>query len=138
MTVVLCCAGCACFVQDIRALDNISFADWFKSHGGNEHSLKRMWDPIGELLGAAGGVSRADSSHGWCVSAGRSSRRSMGPQRSWSCGLESCSRGNTTEAAAAVPAACTLALVVHEWGSTAQAQHWSVSKHSLNRLLATV
>lgn len=34
--------------QDIRALDDISFADWFKSHGGSEASIKRMWDPIGE------------------------------------------------------------------------------------------
>jgi uncharacterized protein with NAD-binding domain and iron-sulfur cluster len=35
-------------LQDIRDLDNVSFADWWKSHGGNEHSLQRMWDPIGE------------------------------------------------------------------------------------------
>ena len=35
-------------MQSVRALDNISFADWFKSHGGTEQSLKRMWDPIGE------------------------------------------------------------------------------------------
>jgi uncharacterized protein with NAD-binding domain and iron-sulfur cluster len=43
-------------LQDIRALDNISFADWFKSHGGNEHSLKRMWDPIGEPGTGGSGV----------------------------------------------------------------------------------
>jgi hypothetical protein len=35
-------------LQDIRDLDDVSFADWWKSHGGNEHSLQRMWDPIGE------------------------------------------------------------------------------------------
>ena len=35
-------------MRDVRALDGISFADWFKSHGGTEQSLKRMWDPIGE------------------------------------------------------------------------------------------
>jgi hypothetical protein len=35
-------------MQDVRALDGVSFADWFKSHGGTEQSLKRMWDPIGE------------------------------------------------------------------------------------------
>ncbi len=35
----------------IRALDRISFADWFRSHGGNNHSLRRMWDPIALALG---------------------------------------------------------------------------------------
>jgi zeta-carotene desaturase len=35
-------------LQDIRALDNISFTDWFISHGGSMQSIKRMWDPIGE------------------------------------------------------------------------------------------
>ncbi len=35
-------------IQDIRNLDNISFTDWFKSHGGSTQSIKRMWDPIGE------------------------------------------------------------------------------------------
>lgn len=35
----------------IRALDRISFADWFRSHGGSEGSLKRMWNPIAYALG---------------------------------------------------------------------------------------
>jgi zeta-carotene desaturase len=35
----------------IRALDRMSFADWFRSHGGNNHSLRRMWDPIALALG---------------------------------------------------------------------------------------
>lgn len=35
----------------IRALDDVSFADWFRSHGGSQHSLKRMWDPIALALG---------------------------------------------------------------------------------------
>lgn len=35
-------------MQDIRALDHLSFTDWFISKGGNLHSIKRMWDPIGE------------------------------------------------------------------------------------------
>jgi zeta-carotene desaturase len=35
----------------IRALDEISFADWFRKHGGNNHSLRRMWDPIALALG---------------------------------------------------------------------------------------
>ena len=35
-------------MRDIRALDNISFTDWFKSHGGSQASIDRMWDPIGE------------------------------------------------------------------------------------------
>lgn len=35
----------------IRALDKISFADWFRSHGGSQNSLKKMWDPIALALG---------------------------------------------------------------------------------------
>jgi len=35
----------------IRALDDISFADWFRRHGGSQNSLKRMWDPIALALG---------------------------------------------------------------------------------------
>ncbi|HEY9643290.1 MAG TPA: 9,9'-di-cis-zeta-carotene desaturase [Coleofasciculaceae cyanobacterium] len=35
----------------IRALDPISFADWFRRHGGSQNSLKRMWDPIALALG---------------------------------------------------------------------------------------
>jgi zeta-carotene desaturase len=35
-------------MRDVRALDSISFTDWFKSHGGSQASIDRMWDPIGE------------------------------------------------------------------------------------------
>jgi zeta-carotene desaturase len=35
----------------IRNLDGISFADWFRSHGGSQNSLKKMWDPISLALG---------------------------------------------------------------------------------------
>lgn len=35
----------------IRALDGVSFADWFRSHGGSQNSLKKMWDPIALALG---------------------------------------------------------------------------------------
>jgi zeta-carotene desaturase len=38
-------------MREIRALDRISFADWFRSHGGNDGSLKKMWDPIAYALG---------------------------------------------------------------------------------------
>ena len=38
-------------MRDVRALDNISFADWFKSHGGSQASIDRMWDPIAYALG---------------------------------------------------------------------------------------
>lgn len=38
-------------MRDVRALDNISFADWFKSHGGSQQSIDRMWDPIAYALG---------------------------------------------------------------------------------------
>ena len=35
----------------IRELDSISFADWFRSHGGSDGSIKRMWNPIAYALG---------------------------------------------------------------------------------------
>ncbi len=38
-------------MKNIRDLDSISFADWFRSHGGNNSSLKRMWNPIAYALG---------------------------------------------------------------------------------------
>ena len=38
-------------MRNIRDLDSISFADWFRSHGGNNGSLKRMWNPIAYALG---------------------------------------------------------------------------------------
>lgn len=34
-------------MQSVRQLDGISFADWFRSHGGSQGSIDRMWDPIG-------------------------------------------------------------------------------------------
>ncbi|ACA98536.1 MULTISPECIES: 9,9'-di-cis-zeta-carotene desaturase [Cyanophyceae] len=38
-------------MKTIRDLDKISFADWFRSHGGNDGSLKKMWNPIAYALG---------------------------------------------------------------------------------------
>ncbi len=38
-------------MNTIRELDAISFADWFRSHGGNNGSLRKMWDPIAYALG---------------------------------------------------------------------------------------
>lgn len=38
-------------MKTIRDLDSISFADWFRQHGGNNGSLKRMWNPIAYALG---------------------------------------------------------------------------------------
>ncbi len=38
-------------MKTIRELDKISFADWFRRHGGNDGSLKRMWNPIAYALG---------------------------------------------------------------------------------------
>lgn len=38
-------------MRDVRALDSISFADWFRSHGGSQASIDRMWDPIAYALG---------------------------------------------------------------------------------------
>jgi len=33
-------------METIRGLDRISFADWFRHHGGSNGSLKRLWNPI--------------------------------------------------------------------------------------------
>ena len=38
-------------MKTIRKLDKISFADWFRSHGGSDGSIKRMWNPIAYALG---------------------------------------------------------------------------------------
>jgi len=38
-------------MQTIRDLDRVSFADWFRSHGGGNGSIKRMWNPIAYALG---------------------------------------------------------------------------------------
>ena len=38
-------------MKNIRDLDKISFADWFRAHGGNNGSIKRMWNPIAYALG---------------------------------------------------------------------------------------
>ncbi|MBF2088916.1 MAG: 9,9'-di-cis-zeta-carotene desaturase [Synechococcales cyanobacterium K44_A2020_017] len=38
-------------MRSIRDLDGISFADWFRQHGGSNGSLKRMWNPIAYALG---------------------------------------------------------------------------------------
>ena len=38
-------------MADIRALDGVSFASWFRSHGGSQASIDRMWDPIAYALG---------------------------------------------------------------------------------------
>ncbi|MGF1604417.1 MAG: 9,9'-di-cis-zeta-carotene desaturase [Thermosynechococcaceae cyanobacterium] len=38
-------------MRNIRDLDRISFADWFRSHGGSNGSIKRMWNPIAYALG---------------------------------------------------------------------------------------
>lgn len=35
----------------IRALDRISFQQWFLSHGGSLRSIERMWNPIAYALG---------------------------------------------------------------------------------------
>jgi zeta-carotene desaturase len=38
-------------MRTIRALDHLSFADWFRRHGGSTGSLKRLWNPIAYALG---------------------------------------------------------------------------------------
>ncbi|MFQ3679984.1 MAG: 9,9'-di-cis-zeta-carotene desaturase [Pseudanabaenaceae cyanobacterium] len=38
-------------MADIRALDGVSFATWFRRHGGSEGSLAKLWNPIAYALG---------------------------------------------------------------------------------------
>ncbi len=38
-------------MKTIRNLDKVSFSDWFKSHGGSQGSIERMWNPIAYALG---------------------------------------------------------------------------------------
>jgi len=38
-------------MDDVRALDNKSFSDWFIGQGGSRGSIERMWDPIAYALG---------------------------------------------------------------------------------------
>jgi len=38
-------------MKTIRNLDKVSFADWFRSHGGSNGSIKRLWNPIAYALG---------------------------------------------------------------------------------------
>ncbi len=38
-------------MKTIRALDRISFQQWFVGHGGSEQSIQRMWNPIAYALG---------------------------------------------------------------------------------------
>eukprot|EP00667_Euglena_gracilis_P003865 EG_transcript_3877 len=38
-------------MRDIRNLDNISFYDWWIQGGGDDESIKRMWDPVAYALG---------------------------------------------------------------------------------------
>ena len=38
-------------MKTIRKLDKVSFADWFRSHGGSNGSIKRLWNPIAYALG---------------------------------------------------------------------------------------
>jgi zeta-carotene desaturase len=35
----------------IRELDHLSFQEWFFAHGGNRHSIERLWNPIAYALG---------------------------------------------------------------------------------------
>ncbi len=38
-------------MKTIRALDAISFQEWFLNHGGSLNSIQRMWNPIAYALG---------------------------------------------------------------------------------------
>ncbi len=38
-------------MKTIRDLDKVSFGDWFRSQGGSDGSIKRMWNPIAYALG---------------------------------------------------------------------------------------
>ena len=37
--------------EDVRALDSITFSEWFEGKGGSRGSIDRLWDPIAYALG---------------------------------------------------------------------------------------
>lgn len=39
------------FQEDVRALDKITFSEWFEGKGGSRGSISRMWDPVAYALG---------------------------------------------------------------------------------------
>jgi hypothetical protein len=39
-------------MRDVRALDSVSFTDWFKGHGGSQASIDRMWCALRGATGA--------------------------------------------------------------------------------------
>lgn len=38
-------------MESIRALDSVSFADWFEGKGGSRGSIERLWNPVAYALG---------------------------------------------------------------------------------------
>ncbi|KAK9866854.1 hypothetical protein WJX84_000804 [Apatococcus fuscideae] len=38
-------------MRSVRNLDNKSFSEWFKGHGGSQGSIDRMWNPVAYALG---------------------------------------------------------------------------------------
>ncbi|CAN0451492.1 unnamed protein product [Ascophyllum nodosum] len=38
-------------MEDVRALDSITFSEWFEGKGGSRGSIDRLWDPIAYALG---------------------------------------------------------------------------------------
>eukprot|EP00903_Cladosiphon_okamuranus_P019392 g17830.t1 len=38
-------------MEDVRALDKMTFSEWFEGKGGSRGSIKRLWDPIAYALG---------------------------------------------------------------------------------------
>lgn len=37
--------------EDVRALDRMTFSQWFEGKGGSRGSITRMWDPVAYALG---------------------------------------------------------------------------------------
>jgi zeta-carotene desaturase len=38
-------------MEQVRQLDDLSFAEWFRRHGGSRGSIERLWNPIAYALG---------------------------------------------------------------------------------------
>ncbi|CBN76924.1 zeta-carotene desaturase, chloroplast precursor [Ectocarpus siliculosus] len=38
-------------MEDVRALDSMTFSEWFEGKGGSRGSIERLWDPIAYALG---------------------------------------------------------------------------------------
>lgn len=70
-------------MRDVRALDRISFTDWFKGHGGSQGSIDRMWYATVLPFGAVALLSTLAGKRA-CFPLGRQELKCF-PSHAWIC-----------------------------------------------------